>query len=210
MGLCLYGGALNVYKTSGSLHAMYRKISLNFKILNMRPCFSGWKNDLTPDIFKQRFKGYQHFVMQGIDEETEKFHGKGNMGAIFGDDDFKEWVYEELLPELEAEGKSRVIQPNLTMELVTDSVAAHYKSSADDIRKIIRGPQQGNEARKVAMYLCQELSGAKLREIADHFNLHHGGSVSYINHQVRKMKKDDKRFKRNIDSLIKSLLKQET
>jgi prophage antirepressor-like protein len=42
------------------------------------------------------------------------------MAAVFGDDDFKEWVYDELLPELTVEGKSRVVQPNLTMEAVTE------------------------------------------------------------------------------------------
>jgi putative transposase len=66
------------------------------------------------------------------------------------------------------------------------------------------------EARKLAMYLCQELSGAKLTEIADYFNLHHGGSVSFINHQVRKMKKENIGFKLNVECLIKRLLKQET
>jgi putative transposase len=159
---------------------------------------------------KQRYRGYNHFVMQGVDEETEHFHHKGNIAAIFGDDTFKEWVYEELLPTLEAEGKSRLIRPNLTMQFVTEAVATHYRTNTAALRKVIRGPQKGNEARKVSMYLCQELTGAKLREIADYFDLKHGGSVSFINHQVRKMKKNDKGFKRNIDRLIKSLIKQET
>lgn len=43
---------------------------------------------------KQGFKGYSHFVMQSVDEETEKFHQKGNMATVFGDKAFKEWVYE--------------------------------------------------------------------------------------------------------------------
>ena len=159
---------------------------------------------------KQRYKGYSNFVSQGVDEQTAKFYRKDNMAAVFGDDDFKEWVYDELLPELTVEGKSRVVQPNLTMEAVTEGVAAYYSTNSDEIRKITRGPQQGNEARKLAMYLCQELSGAKLTEIADYFNLHHGGSVSFINHQIRKLNRKDKSFKRNVESLINSLIKQET
>jgi hypothetical protein len=54
------------------------------------------------------------------------------------------------------------------------------------------------------------MNGYRLWEIADYFDLKQGGSVSFINHQVRKMKKNDKGYKRNIDRLIKSLLKQET
>jgi putative transposase len=35
------------------------------------------------------------------------------------------------------------------------------------------------------MYLCQELAAAKLKEIANYFNLSHAGSVSFITHQIR-------------------------
>ncbi len=52
------------------------------------------------------------------------------------------------------------------------------------------GPQKGNEARKLAMYLCQELSAAILRGIAEYFNLGHVGSVSFITHQARRMKSE--------------------
>ena len=159
---------------------------------------------------KKRYKGYSDFVMQDVDEETEKFHRKGNMAAVFGGKAFKEWVYEELLPELAAEGRSRVVQPDLTMQQVTDGVAAYYKTSSNEMRKISRGPQTENEARKVAMYLCQELSAAKLREIADYFNLNHAGSVSFITHQTRQKKRDDKKFHHIVEGLIKSLINQAT
>ena len=159
---------------------------------------------------KQRFKGYRNYVMQGVDEETAQFYQKGNLAAIIGNKDFKGWVYEKLLPTLAAEEKSRVIQPDLTMEDITNNVALNYGTCVDDIRKITMGPQKGNEARKLAMYLCQELSAAKLREIADYFNLSHVGSVSYITHQVRKMRYESKENKRKVDSLIKSIMKQAT
>ncbi len=159
---------------------------------------------------KQHCKGYENYVMQGVDEETEQFYEKGSLGAIIGDKDFKGWVYEKLLPELEAEEKIRVIQPDLTMDDITNDVAMNYGTCVNDIRKIIKGPQKGNEARKLSMYLCQELAAVGLREIAEYFNLSHASSVSYITHQVRKMKCKDKEFKRTIDSLIKSILKKVT
>jgi chromosomal replication initiation ATPase DnaA len=67
---------------------------------------------------------------------------------------------------------SRVVQPNLTMQQVNDG-AAYYKTSTKDMRKIIRGPQIENEVCKIAMYLCQASAAAKLRDIADYFNLNH-------------------------------------
>jgi hypothetical protein len=41
------------------------------------------------------------------------------------------------------------------------------------------------------MYLCQALlAAAKLKEIADYFNLSHAGSVSFITHQMRQKKRE--------------------
>lgn len=159
---------------------------------------------------KQQYRDYSEFVMQGVDEETEKFHKKGNMAAVFGDEGFKEWVYEELLPELAAEGKSRVVRPDLTTQQVTNGVAAYYKTSTEELRKASRGPQIENEARKIAMYLCQELAAAKLREIADYFNLSHAGSVSFITHQIRQKSSQNKKFRLRIEGLIRSFINQAT
>ncbi|MFT7413052.1 MAG: putative transposase [Paraglaciecola sp.] len=120
------------------------------------------------------------------------FHRKGNMAAIFGDKAFKEWVYEAILPELSAERKNWVVQPDLTIQQVTDGVAVYYKTNTKDMLKISRGPQTENEARKIAMYLCQALAAAKLKEIADYFNLNHASSVRFITHQMRQKKREKK------------------
>jgi REP element-mobilizing transposase RayT len=50
---------------------------------------------------KQRYKGYATYISQGVDEETAQIYNKGNQAAVIGDKNFKSWVYEELLPELE-------------------------------------------------------------------------------------------------------------
>jgi putative transposase len=108
------------------------------------------------------FEGYRHYVMRGVDEQTKRFHTKGNMGTIFGDETFKLWVFDELMPQLAAEGKSRMIQPNLSMPIVVQGVGAYYNTTPEALLKCIRGPQHGNEPRKVAMYLSQELSVSPL------------------------------------------------
>ncbi|MCU7937164.1 MAG: transposase [Candidatus Thiodiazotropha sp. (ex Dulcina madagascariensis)] len=159
---------------------------------------------------KQRYRGYADYIMDGVDEETAEFYQKGNIAAIIGSRDFKGWVYEELLPGLQAEEKVRIIQPDLSMDVITSNVATAYGNSVDGITRVVKGLQKENEARKVAMYLCQELSAAKLREIADYFNLSHVGSVSYITHKVRKMRNEDKRFGGRVEGLIKSIMKQAT
>jgi len=73
-----------------------------------------------------------------------------------------------------------------------------------------KGPQLENEARKVAMYLCQQLTDKYLIDIAKKFNLKSTGSVSYTTHMIRNKKKDNKKFANKIDGLIKSIASQLT
>jgi hypothetical protein len=111
---------------------------------------------------EDKHKGYANYVMAGVDEETTRFYSKGNMASIIGDKGFREWVYEELLPQLAAEQKSRVIQPYLTMGQVISVIANDFAVTEVDITKKVKGPQKENEARKLAMYFCQELVASKL------------------------------------------------
>ena len=167
------------------------------------------ERELTYQLVKHfnPLEDYRDYVMRGVDEDTKQFHEKGNMGAIFGDDMFKQWVFDELMPQLAAEGKSRVIQPNLSMPIVVSGVAAYYNTTSEVLLKCTRGPQNDNEPRKVAMYLSQELSATRLVEIADYFNLNHYGSVGFTTHQIRQRKSVDHQFDRKLSELIKGLIK---
>jgi len=159
---------------------------------------------------KQRNRGYATYVMDGVDAETQQFYQKKNVPSIIGDKDFKAWVYDDLLPELKSDEKVRVIQADISIEDVIRGVASAYGVGIDDVTQVVKGPQAENEPRKIAMHLCQELSGAKLKEIAEYFNLGHPGSVSFTTCQVRKMKVDYKKMERKIESIIKSILDQVT
>ena len=159
---------------------------------------------------KQRFKGYKNYVSQGTDEEILRFYNRGNNVSIVADDDFRGWVFNDLLPELESEGKAAVIQPIMPIESVVEGVSHYYKTNSDNLRAVVRGPTKGNEARKIAMYLCQEISAAKLVDIAAYFGLGNIGSVSFITHQIRKRKREDDSFKSEIDSVILYIIRKVT
>ncbi|MBL4606549.1 MAG: hypothetical protein JKY01_01805, partial [Pseudomonadales bacterium] len=159
---------------------------------------------------RQRFNGYKRYVMQGVDDETLSFYKRGNQAAVLGDPIFREWVYNELLPELKAEDKAVVVQPAISIDAVLQGVAAYYRVSIDGIRQVRKGPNAGSEPRKVAMYLCQELSAAKLVDIASYFGLGHIGSVSFITHQVRKRKAEDVKYMKILELIIISIVKKAT
>lgn len=159
---------------------------------------------------KQRYRGYANYVEDGVDAELSRLYERGNLPGVMGSVGYREWVYEELLPELEAEQKTRVIYPVMELDVITQGVATYFKTSPESLRQVIKGPNKGGEARKIAMYLCQELGDGKLKDIADYFQLGHVGSVSFITHQVRKRKQRETKFEQLVEEIVRSIMKQAT
>ena len=174
---------------------------------------SGWLNrELSYSLLghKQRYRGYANYTLQGTDEETQNVYEKGNLPAILGGEGFKEWVCEDLLPDLDWEEKGRAMLHEITLPEVVAAVAHHFGCTKGKITNVVKGPQQENQARKIAMYLCQELAQAKLEDIASVFQLTSSGSVSFITHQIRKKKAEDKKLCRELELLTISIVKQVT
>ena len=156
-----------------------------------------------------RFEGYRKFVAKGVDESMANFYSKNNYATIIGDQGFKEWIYDELLPELKLEQKSRLVHPDTGLAEVVQGVSCFYNCSVSELTVAIQGKAK-NEKRKVAMHLCQELAGAKLSTIAEYFNLTAIGSVSSATHQIRQERQNDEAFERKIVSIIKNINKKAT
>ena len=149
-----------------------------------------------------------YHVIQGVDEDILRYYQRGNLPSIIGEKDFRAWVYDDLLPELEAEEKGPIIQPAISMGLIVKGVAGCFNTKPEELTRVIKGPQKGSEGRKIAMYLCQEMANVKLKDIAKYFNLSHIGSVSFITHQIRKRKSVDIRLARKINTIIENIMKQ--
>jgi putative transposase len=131
---------------------------------------------------------------------------KEKIGAVFGCDLFKSWVFDDLLPQLKNEKKSRVIQPNLTMDAVILVVANFYQVDINTILTSAHGRVKENRPRKVAIHLCQELTGSTMGKIAKVFNLGHYRSVSFITHEVRMRKQKETKLKGQLQAIIKRCL----
>ena len=160
--------------------------------------------------YKQKYHGYAKFIALGNSKEITDFYDKGNLASVLASDGFKRWVYDSLLPSLTGLQKSHVLRPELTMASVTDGVAQFYGMAVDELLLVIKGPDKGNEARKVAMYLCQEILDQRLNDIANYFNLSHGGSVSFITHQIRTLRNESSVFSSKLENIIESIMKQST
>lgn len=155
---------------------------------------------------KQKYKGYRDFVLLGNEPEITTFYAKDKVASVLSSDGFKNWIYDTLLPEISGQEKSHILKPELSMGDVTNAVAHFYGTSGQELRKVIKGPSKGNEGRKVAMYLCQEILAERLVSIAGYFNLRHGGSISFITHQIRTLRTNDKKFSKKVDEVIESIM----
>jgi putative transposase len=187
--------------------ADYRWSSYQAYVGKVKPV--GWlRQDLTFNRLphKNKHHEYTSYVMKGVDEETAQLYSNRNMTSVIGDNEFRVWAAEKRLSQFAAAQQSRVTQSGLTMEQVICAIANEYSVTGDDITKMVRGRQKENEARKLAMYLCQELVAAKLPDIACRFHLNHSGSASAATHQVRKRVREDAQFKRRVERLIKHIM----
>jgi putative transposase len=152
---------------------------------------------------------YEQYVLRGVDKTTAEFYRKGNAARIIGDNAFKEWIYEELLPELDVKEKSKALQPELGVEVIVEGVGCYFGVGVNDIREKVTGPHSENLPRKIAMYLCQQISTMKLADIATEFNLSNIGSVSTATHQVRRRCRVEPEFTHEVDCVIQLILKKD-
>jgi len=133
---------------------------------------------------KQRYKGYRTYVEKGVDEEIKHFYSKGNIAAILGDKAFRESIHEKD-GMLESIAVQATLRHRPTLEVIVKAVAQVFKLSESTVVKPGDDRRVRNDARKLAMYCCQQLGDIPLKEIAKGFGLSHAGSVSRLIHDAK-------------------------
>lgn len=118
---------------------------------------------------------YKAFVELGVDEEIQKFYGKGNIMPYLGSDEFRTWVYQQKATDEEVISEHEKYQFKADMDKIIGDVAQIFNVSTQSILQSERGKK--NIPRWVAMYLCQEIGDHKLIDIAHQFGLNRTGSI---------------------------------
>jgi len=159
----------------------------------------------------QKYQGYRAYIDQGNDEEIKQFYTKTNLASVMGNQQFIDWLKEEVIPECD-DGVllNKVLMLNLSIKKLTAIIAVFYQLKPKDLTQVIRGPAKGLLARKTAMYLCQQVGGFPLEDIKVQFGLLNIGSVSFITSQVRHSIKTDSQFEKQIQSLKTYIVKNAT
>ncbi|OUS16315.1 hypothetical protein A9Q88_07350 [Gammaproteobacteria bacterium 50_400_T64] len=125
----------------------------------------------------QRYASYRRYVMQGNDEETSHFYSLKNTPAILGDKDFKAHAQSQSI-SFDGEVDKRGLKHIVPMADVLEAVSRYYNIPLKEIKIARRGRGLKSTPRRVAMKLCQELSGATLNEMAEIFHVGHYSTVS--------------------------------
>jgi len=142
--------------------------------------------------------GYANYMNTQNSEEVLQWYGKSHLPSVIGSKKFK-----TSLSYPTATSKQPPAQTDLTIAQIISGVAGFYDVTMEDITRVVRGAQKVNHKRKLAMYMCQELAGAKLTEIAHEFNLSSIGAASHATHHVRQLMKEGGEFKQQVEDLIK-------
>ena len=86
------------------------------------------------------------------------------------------------------------------MQVIIERVAKIYDVLPESILKSVRGRR--NLPRWVTMYLCQEVGGHRLADIALKFGLKRTGSIPTIIGNLKKLLMIDKNLKIKVNSAI--------
>jgi hypothetical protein len=161
--------------------------------------------DLVYDLLgaKQRYEAYARYVGLGLDEETESFYGKGNQSAILGGENFVQLV------KYEHEEKKQLIdqyQGNYpSINAIIEALAGEFCVEAKEIVKSRRGRGSENIPRWVVLYLCRELSQARLKVIVGEFGIMHISGASRAVDKLKPILDENARIKASLKVLYQQL-----
>ncbi|MFV1985190.1 MAG: transposase [Thiohalomonadales bacterium] len=160
---------------------------------------------------RQKYQGYEIYVMQGNDTDIKKFYSRTNIPGAMGQSSFIEWLQDEIIPEVDDKTLvNTVLQHKLTIKEIIQYVALYYKLETKQLTTVVKGPGKGLLARKIAMYLCQQLGGYQLTDIMESFELSNRGSVSFITSQIRRNCGENRKLEKEINDIKSYIIKNAT
>lgn len=139
-------------------------------------------------------------------QRVQKYFAKRSRPSLLGDDDFKQELRRAKQTKrrrVPVVAKPAVKRPPINK--VVTVVAGTFKVSPRSIVQAARGPGSKNVPRWVAMYLCQELGGATLQEIAEQFGLQRYGTVSTTIGKLKNESLNDLKLQQRVRRLESAL-----
>jgi putative transposase len=148
-------------------------------------------------------KAYRAFMAQDESDELMAALSKRNVPSLLGSQEFVEWVKASFRnlrshPEVPA---SRLLAPRL--KAIQSAVCKGYGIDRNELLSSRRG--MSNDARNIAIYLARRLSGQSLAAIGNAFGLENYSSVSSVVSRMKQRIADDRRLRRKVEKIERSL-----
>jgi putative transposase len=163
------------------------------------------------DKLDQALKGYQDYLKQGIDPQTQAFYFHKKQKPIFGDPDFIEMIKQKYIPanqKLSTEiPEKRLYEGHKITDRIIAETSKLFKVPIRSLGQSRRG--QTNRPRLLAIYLTRELSGLTLPEIAESFNMNTYKTAATSCQRSKGMLQSDRPFKKLYDRLKLACSQQE-
>jgi REP element-mobilizing transposase RayT len=178
--------------------------------LNQSSCPTWLSRELIYEVLghHHKYHGYRIYVEAGVDDAIQEFYDRSHTPGVLGEPPFLAWVRESQLRDVSDKVVAKQVLPGpLALADIILSVANCYHIDASRLTEVVKGPKKGLLARKVAMYLCQQLGGHSLVEIMRAFGLSNSGSVSFITTQIRQRIKADPSFATAIQGVTRYIMK---
>lgn len=176
-----------------SSHKQYLKGTNNPSWLHVRLGLAFFSSKL-----KQALKDYRQFIKNGIDPKTKAFYSTKKQNPIFGDPDFVERIKEKyILPNQKLSSEipeERRMTGHHIAERVIKETSKQFSMPRQSFYESKRG--KTNQARLVALSLSRELSGLKLNELAELFQIKSYRTVASSCYRLKKLIERDAGLRR--------------
>ncbi len=153
---------------------------------------------------RQRFKAYEYYVMAGNDDGIRNFYNKNRSPVVIGSQAFAASVKNKAQTLNKEIDRTGLAQP-IAMKTIRQAVSAYYGITERELVTTKRGKGRKNIPRWIAMKLCQDLGSARLREIAEDFNVGHYSTVSQTIGRLNRLMAEDRSIDRDYNMLSQDL-----
>jgi len=136
-------------------------------------------------------KDYRRFIKDGIDPKTRAFYNKKNQSPILGDPDFVDQIKEKYILTDRKLNTEIPEERKMAGGAITERIIKEVSKSFSQPRQTLLESRRGkhNPARFAALSLARELSGLRLSEIAELFQMNTYRTVGTGCYRFRKLMK---------------------
>jgi len=153
---------------------------------------------------RQKYAGYKSYVEAGNNEDISQFYNRGNAISVIGNQNFREHIAEHK-DELKISAElPKLLNERPTANAIIKAVSRVTQVSESTIKHQQKARRIRNDARKLAIYLSQQIGDLSLADISKAFQISEAG-VSFVVSDMKKLFEQDVKWQRQKDKVLKEL-----